>query len=1846
MKNNNGIAVVGIDCRYPGADNLNQFWENILSLRQQFRRIPDSRLNLNYYGSDDATKVDYTYSKHAAVLTGYNFDRMKYKIAKSTFEQTDIAQWLTLDVVSGALKDAGFENGNGLNKEKVGVIIGNSLNAEFTRANILRLRWPYVYKTLQSTLNRLKYSDQDMNDILSAAEKEYKEPFPEPDADMLAGGLSNTIAGRVCNYFDFKGGGYTVDGACSSSLLAVVNGCNSIINNDIEVAIVGGVDLSIDPFELIGFARNGALAKSEMEVFSNKSQGFWPGEGCGILVLMKEEEAVKKGLNIYTVIKGWGISSDGKGGMTRPKIETQQLAMDRAYSKANYDISTISMFEAHGTGTPTGDEVEISAIVDKLKNSNKTNSPAILGSIKHLIGHTKAAAGVAGLIKAVLSSKNSIIPPSKKTSGIHALLEENSNFLKLIDKPQLWTDEQPFRAGISSFGFGGINVHITIEEFPKSTPIKKISSFTKKLATTPFDAEVFPLTSNNFESLLEKLQRLKSISRDISRAEMTDLSNNLTKTTKINGKWKASLVAKNPENLFKKVSFLLDNISKDKDLFFDINEGVFYSAIQDKIENAILFPGQGAPIYPNIGAFENVNFETNSNRASNLSNNSATVDTSFAQPHIIKSTLESLNLLENYGVEFEYGIGHSLGEIAALAWAGVINTNDAIDLAKIRGELMSKYGEKDGAMLAVKCNEFEIEDLISNSKIVITGYNGTDNFVVGGNSIHIGDIENKGFSKGFQTVRLKVSHAFHTPLMKKAAVKFKEQTTQIEFNKPLKKIISTVSAKYLDEKININQHLFEQIEKPVKFIQAINEIKKKVSFLFEIGPGNALSKSLIDDNDTHVISLNYGSNSLEGFLKILSAAFISGNQVAFEELSTNRFFRDFDFNTWELKALENPCEKVNHNGSYTIAETSVETSDSKEVNNNNNNVSVSNSVEGIITHIKKIISDKTDIPVEIITDNDKIMSQLHINSLAITEILSLTAKVFNKSHKVFSAASILANSDGSISELSKLIFEGETININSLDRKKINLDNLPNWTHTLIRKAIPKELTKINVNKKQGTILVEGKEELKNQLKLVLNNTNLNLGDGAVFVYSSDYGYSYLELFLNFLKRPEIKNLEFIALVDFTFNKIEGDLKPILRSFQQESPDVKTLSIDFNSEIKDFETLLIDEIKNCNKYKEVSYDVSKTRTESEVEIIFPKKNNANYPISEGDVILASGGGKGITFESVFEMAKVTNAKLAIFGRSNPNQDKALSDNLELLKRNNITYKYYSVNVLNKEDLNDCVVNIVKELGHIKAILHGAGVNNPNRIEFLSIKDFDKTFSVKVDGMKNIIDAVDAKQLNLVIGYGSIIAQSGMQGNADYAWANDQLALVIENFSKENSHCKCITLEWSVWDETGMGVNLNSIDILKGQGVWPIPIKNGVEILKAVISDDQCQNGRYIVSGRFGKIPTLVYSKRKPIIGRFIANITHHIPNIEVVSEVNINLEDDLYLKNHVFDGQYVFPTVMILEGMAQVAKYLYPTNENWKFEGLKINKSIFIPKEGNNSVRFIAIRLSEYKIKVIVQSEDSNFEVSCFEAELNFEAELIKKTDNKVTTWNSLEIDVPKKFYDDLLFHEGPFRRIVAFSEIKSLGALAQANNNIEDQWFSSFLSEEKILGDPGLNDAAIHCHQVSRPSQRLLPTSAKSISINPEKIEGPFYIKTTELFENGSNTTIDVIVFNAKGQVKQIWNELILTQVSGTSFKGEWDYNLLVPFLEYKLRHLINNSNIKIDLNDCRRLVNELSNGTTSSKMEYNDVIISFNSLLTNANSKNNGHKLLDSTNVLLSNSKTEYVINIYQEELNLIKN
>src|SRR5688500_16236274 len=466
------IAIVGMACRYPDARSPGELWENALAGRRAFRRIPAERLNLNDYLSSDRESPDRTYSTQGAFIEGYECDRARFRVPGVTYRAADPAHWLTLDVAAAALEDAGFAEGEGLPREATGVFIGNTLTGEFSRANTLRLRWPYVRRVVRKVLEEDAWPAERQRALLAQMETLYKKPFPPVGAETLAGGLSNTIAGRICNHFDLKGGGYTVDGACASSLLAVINGCSSLTAGDLDVAIAGGVDLSTDPFELVGFAKAGALAGDAMRVYDARAAGFWPGEGCGMVVLMRHEDALVGRRRVYAVIRGWGVSSDGSGGITRPEVEGQLIALRRAYERAGYGADTVAYFEGHGTGTAVGDATELQALARARREAAMDHAgemkvspapPAVVSSVKAIIGHTKAAAGIAGLIKATMALGAQILPPTVCCDDPREELKGDEAALRALKQGELFATGASLRAGVSAMGFGGINTHVTLE---------------------------------------------------------------------------------------------------------------------------------------------------------------------------------------------------------------------------------------------------------------------------------------------------------------------------------------------------------------------------------------------------------------------------------------------------------------------------------------------------------------------------------------------------------------------------------------------------------------------------------------------------------------------------------------------------------------------------------------------------------------------------------------------------------------------------------------------------------------------------------------------------------------------------------------------------------------------------------------------------------------------------------------------------------------------------------------------------------------------------------------------------------------------------------------------------------------------------------------------------------------------------------------------------------------------------------------------------------------------------------------------------------------------------------------
>jgi enediyne polyketide synthase len=551
------IAIVGLACRYPDADDPPALLDLVLTRRRAFRRLPPCRLDLADYYSADPAAPDATYSTRAALIEGWQFDQAAFGVSAAAYEAADPAHWLALETTARALAAAGFPSGKGLARNRVGVVIGNTLAGDISRAAALRLRWPYVRRVLADAMAEAGVPPQHEAPVLKNAAARYLAPFPEVRAGTLAGSRPASIASAICGYFGFRGGGYAIDGASSSSLLAVASACGALAAGDLDVALAGGVDVSLDPFELVGLAKAGLLATGEMRVYDESPTGFLPGEGCGVVVLMRTADARAAGLPVYAEIAGWGMSSAGQSILTAPDPGSQLLALRRAYQRADIDPVDVQLIEGHGTGTPAGDLAELTALTELRKGARQA---AAVGSITANIGHAKAAAGAAGLIKTVLAMSSDVMPPVTGVISPHALLRDKGATLRLLAEPAPWPDG-PRIAGVSAMDPGGANVHLVLSSeatrasrhdrkhraLPRgprpAARLAPVPAVARRPASTATSTVAYMLQAPGRASLAMQLARIAHIAPWLSDAELHDLACQLAREAGDRGQARAAIVA-------------------------------------------------------------------------------------------------------------------------------------------------------------------------------------------------------------------------------------------------------------------------------------------------------------------------------------------------------------------------------------------------------------------------------------------------------------------------------------------------------------------------------------------------------------------------------------------------------------------------------------------------------------------------------------------------------------------------------------------------------------------------------------------------------------------------------------------------------------------------------------------------------------------------------------------------------------------------------------------------------------------------------------------------------------------------------------------------------------------------------------------------------------------------------------------------------------------------------------------------------------------------------------------------------------------------------------------------------
>jgi len=1818
---NNSIALVGMACRYPDADNPKALWENVLAKRRAFRRLPAERLNLADYFSENPATPDAIYCNQAAVIEGYEFDRVKYRVAGSTYRSTDLTHWLALDVATQALEDAGFPHGSGLSKERTGVLVGNTLTGEFSRAALMRLRWPFVRRMVDAELQKQGWDTERRKTFLIDLEANYKKPFAPVGEETLAGGLSNTIAGRICNYFDFMGGGYTLDGACSSSLVAVANACSALLVGDVDVVLAGGVDLSLDPFELVGFSKNGAFATGEMRVYDAAPNGFLPGEGCGFVVLMRYDDALAYGARCYGLIRGWGISSDGNGGLTRPEVKGQRLALERAYQRAGYGIDTVPLFEGHGTGTAIGDEVELRALISARHQMNLGLRPAAIGSVKANIGHTKAAAGLAGLLKATMAVHNQILPPTTGFKQPNPLLTEENVSLRLLSKGEAWPDGQPLRAGVSSFGFGGINVHLAIENINKIHRTK-ITSREQLLLATPPDYELFLLSADDVPSLLALLQQLLQIAPRLSLGELTDLAATLARQRSEENLVKAALLAATPAQLTDRLEYLATKITAGKTQLFAIKERIFFKSVPStNCRITLLFPGQASPVRLNGGIWEQ-----HFSPVQELYERAAITklkdpnSTAVAQPTIITAELAGLQTLAAFGIQGQLALGHSLGEFAALHWAGAMDEATLLNMVKVRGRAMSDSSSTPGAMLSLAVDGEKANTLCANLEDVnIAGFNGPKQTIISGKVTAIEQLKQRVQAQGIKATRLPVSSGFHSKLMIPAAEVLEAHLAQATLQPLQRRVISTISGAELEPAVDLRLLLKKQMTHPVRFTDALAIAKQETDLFIEIGPGQILTELVRQVSDIPVVALDVAGTSLQGLLSAIGAAYVVGAPIKREKLFADRFTRPFSLD-WQPKFFVNPCELAPQLETGEILETSpildspVETAevletpeflDTKELN--------------VLERLRHLVAKHAEFPPDAIYNHSRLLADLHLNSISVGQIVAEVGHQIGLHAPVDPTVYANATLEQVASAMDERIASGE-VGVEPVPTFPAGVDA---WVRAFSVELVEQPLRgKQFAPKGHGGWLVFGDsaQPLIAPLEKSLNEWG---GGGVALCLLEEVNENQIGIMLEAAKVVLDTERHYFVLVQY--NKVAT---AFARTLHREYPDIITCVITVSSQnggfrcrsthptknqnggfrcrsthptknhlnqnggtknhLKVVENILA-EVQIAHDYHEVYYDVEGVRGERVLKLLPTVAKGQTLPLTKNDVLLVSGGGKGITAECAAALARDSGVRLVLVGRANSETDLELSDNLTRFQKMGINFKYWQTDVTDAEAVKATVAEIVREWGPITALLHGAGINQPASLRNLNEVDFQQTLAPKVGGLRHLLAAIVPEHLRLLISFGSIIATTGMPGEAHYALANEWLAEMTANFHTNYPSCRCLTLEWSVWSDVGMGRRLGSDEILAQQGITPISPDVGVAVLRqALLANDWPST--VVVTGRMPDVPTLRLERPDMPFFRFLEQPRVYYPGIELIVDTELSLISDPHLNDHIYDGQRLFAAVMGLEAMAQVAAATLGVDTIPVFEEVRFSRPVVVEETKTEMLQIAALVQSDGSVDVALRCAQTGFKVDHFRARCRFlmvpedseKAENIQhidiqekdivgeNVDIKITAEN-IDINPQRDLYGSLLFQEGRFKRLHAYRHIEATQCIGEIAVDDSIKWFGRYLSPTLMLGDPGSRDATIHAIQVCTPHAQLLPIGINKLKFVNVNIPGPLTVFAKERWHEDDLYCYDLTVRGANGELREIWDGLRLRQVSPITWPDGWVEPLLASYIERRLQELIPKISLRV---------------------------------------------------------------------------
>jgi acyl transferase domain-containing protein/thioesterase domain-containing protein/phosphopantetheinyl transferase/acyl carrier protein len=921
------IAIIGMSTLLPKAPDTRQFWQN---LNDKVDGVTEGHPDwVQHFYDPEMTEAARIYTKKGGFLDRETrFDPLEFGIMPSTIDGTTPDHFLAMKACKEAMVDAGYWDNPKWDKTRTGVILGYGPNAN--RGNLVAFQHGLV---VDQTLAIVKAMLPDIeDDLLLEIRRDIESGLPPLRPEIVPGFVANVLTGRIANRLDLMGPNYIVDAACSASFISLDAAMNELQSGRSDLMLAGGVNCSMPPQMMMVFSIIEALTREKVRPFDKNASGVILGEGLGVFVLKRLEEAERDGDRIYAVIKGLSLASDGKSkGLLAPRLEGEILAMERTYEECGIDRNTISLIEAHGTGIPLGDGTEVKSLKSIFGDRPEDGLKIGLGGVKSMLGHSLMAAGSAGMIKTVLGLYHKVLPPTL-CNEVNPDLELEDSPIYVNNEPRPWVhgESHPRRAGVNAFGFGGIDGHCVVEEYTGP------GSENYKLLDKEWPHELMLFHGKTQEEVLARVEDIIGVIEHANKMLLRDIAYSLMKDA--DGAFGqirlAVIIGRDREEAVTKLRDAIEKVKSGKAKRLKGRGGIFFGDEVREGKLAFIYPGHGAQypemmsqlarFFPQVREWFDVldhqfvtemgirpsealyppptvlTPEQRAEKAKEL----FTGDYSIALTNYTADAMDEL-VRKTLGVKPDVMLGHSTGELNAVGNSGYFKKPGKFELSETTNNLVEVFtGSRDelgglptGALLTVGAADHKVVEQIVNDskgKLAFVLDNCPNQVLLYGTEKDILEAKPKFEKAGGICERMPFDRAFHTPDFKLVSDRMAEKFDESWFGEGETKLYSATKGDYYpSDSKTVHRWCSDLWSEPVMFRGAIERLYEDgVRFFVEVGASSNLTAfvndTLMGKDYLAVATNNARKGDLEQVNTMLAQLFVNGRNPRFEGMYEHR----------------------------------------------------------------------------------------------------------------------------------------------------------------------------------------------------------------------------------------------------------------------------------------------------------------------------------------------------------------------------------------------------------------------------------------------------------------------------------------------------------------------------------------------------------------------------------------------------------------------------------------------------------------------------------------------------------------------------------------------------------------------------------------------------------------------------------------------------------------------------------------------------------------------------------------------------------------------------------------------